>query len=478
MNDMTLPISWHDCCLQAGLNPNKQAVVMAVSGGADSMAMAHILYQFWKATPADPHQPKFDLRALIVDHGIRSCSAQEAALTAERLTALGISNRVERITAPAPKTGVQAWARDQRYRALWREASRDQAAIVTGHHLEDQAETLMMRLSRGSGLRGLIGMRQASYRHGVTVIRPFLNTSKQALRDHLAGEGIGYVDDPSNDNPQFERVRWRQHQGAFDALGFSAANLMRLSASFAALDAKMMEQINALKGDVFDLTPMGVAWIDHGQWQKLPQMAQVYLLGLLLQSIASGPHPASQDAVERLAAWCRDLPSSGRTLGGVELTPKRMQDGRQLIWLYPEAERPWPAKDHDQGHYLIDGRWHLSLPMPASVRPLGEGGFADLKKMLKKQMKTHKPNQITPPHLIIGGDPLIVTSAPARAFWRLPLVTAVTKTRNFADQEGLFALEDGAMIPHVNKRTILGDGTKSNDAKALSMCFIGSLFNT
>ena len=102
-DDVKSQSSWHDFCASQGLNPHDHPVVLAVSGGVDSMAMAHILHQFW--TQSSRHSPSGhtkSLRALIIDHGIRPESAQEAALTAERLTALNIPNRVERLTGPAP----------------------------------------------------------------------------------------------------------------------------------------------------------------------------------------------------------------------------------------------------------------------------------------------------------------------------------------------------------------------------------------
>ncbi len=189
MDDVRPQFSWHDLCADAGLNPQKQSVVLAVSGGVDSMAMAHILHQFWAQTQG----VKQSLRALIIDHGIRANSAQEAGLTAQRLTAFGIPNRIERLATPAPEKGIQAWARDHRYQALWREACRDQAVIVTGHHREDQAETMMMRLSKGSGIKGLAGMRQQSDRHGIKLIRPFLSISKQRLCDYADHHGMNML---------------------------------------------------------------------------------------------------------------------------------------------------------------------------------------------------------------------------------------------------------------------------------------------
>jgi len=186
MDDVRPQFSWHDLCINTGLNPLKQPVVLAVSGGVDSMAMAHILHQFWAQCQSEPKS----LRALIIDHGIRANSAHEAALTAQRLTAFGIPNRIERLAAPAPETGIQAWARDHRYQALWREACRDQAVIVTWHHKEDQAETMMMRLSKGSGIKGLAGMKLQSDPTTLYGLQMSGTPVKRLLRRHLSHDSL------------------------------------------------------------------------------------------------------------------------------------------------------------------------------------------------------------------------------------------------------------------------------------------------
>ena len=462
MDDVRPQFSWHDLCTNAGLNPQKQAVVLAVSGGADSMAMAHILRQFWVQYQGEPQSlGALSLRALIIDHGIRDTSSHEAALTAQRLSALGIPNRIERLSTLAPETGLQAWAREQRYQALWREACHDQAAIVTGHHAEDQAETMMMRLSKGSGIKGLAGMKPQSNRHGIKIIRPFLSVSKPMLCDYADQHGIEYINDPSNDNPLFERVRWRQAQPQYDNLGFSVANLNRLAGLFSALDTAMADQVQSLKELVFGLSPLGQGWIDHGEWQRLPDVAQRLVLAHILQHVAVSGHPPSQEALTRLHKWFDALPSKGRTLGGVEFTPKINQEGRQLIWAYPEAERPWQAMHYPKGHHLIDGRWHLYLPQSAYVHPLGATGFAKVKKQL--QVSTQNDHSVLMSWL----------DAPARSFWRLPRVKNSAKSLNFPVKDHSIALEDGAMIPHVINIEMYKKDETSSNANTVWMRFTG-----
>jgi len=166
-----------DLCRDAGLKLSQTPVLLAVSGGADSMAMAHLFCEHNQRLGVSPSI----IRALVIDHGLRPESAKEAATTVRRLEAMGMPSRAERLTAPAPQTGIQAWARQERYKALWRDAIKDHATIITAHHADDQAETVLMRLARGSGLKGLGGIPKDSQFYGVRILRPFFGLPRPCL---------------------------------------------------------------------------------------------------------------------------------------------------------------------------------------------------------------------------------------------------------------------------------------------------------
>ena len=486
-DDLSSDQFWYDCCNNIGLNPYQDNVVLAVSGGADSMAMAHMIKRFWGQYPSLQNRPLKTLRALIIDHGIRENSHHEAVITAKRLSALGIPNRIERLKDKAPPTGVQAWAREKRYHALWQDACRDQAVIITGHHAQDQAETVLMRLSRGSGPRGMAGMRQSSYHYGVRVMRPFLNVPREKLHDYASQHKVGYVDDPSNDNPVFERVRWRQAEKDLQQQGISSKDLWRLSQGFLRLDQIMAGQMASRVNEIYGMTSFGVGWIDHDQWLDLPSLMQQQILSHLIRSSAGRQHPPSQRSICALQDWVETLPSKGKTLGGLEFTPKVNRFGQRMIWLYPEAERPWPDEGSkpgvlDQGHHIIDGRWHLFLPESAKLRPLGAKGYAALKKCLKINGKSNGKNR--------EFDLESMTLAPARAFWRLPVVQPMvqpmgqvaTKITHLDDEDYWIALEDGVIIPHVintsdclhSRQPLSGQDRQMN---GFSIRFTGALGN-
>lgn len=171
-------------------------LLLAVSGGPDSMAMLDIVRRGWAG----------QVFAATVDHRLRPESAEEAAMVAGYCAGIGVPHAI--LHPDGPITGsIQSAARAVRYRLLERESVRCGAnSIVTAHHADDQLETVLMRLGRGSGVDGLAGVR---VRNG-QVVRPLLGLRKADLVRHCATHAIPFVNDPSNANTDFDRVRMRK----------------------------------------------------------------------------------------------------------------------------------------------------------------------------------------------------------------------------------------------------------------------------
>jgi tRNA(Ile)-lysidine synthase len=175
---------------------------VAVSGGSDSTGLLAALSRV-----SDPGR----IVALTVDHGLRRDSAAEAKDVAALAKRLGVRHQILPWLGHKPDTGIQAAAREARHRLL-ADAARRQglAAIVTAHTAGDQAETLAMRRARSEGGEGLTGIPPATLvGESVWVLRPFLHLSRAAIRDYLKKSGLGWIDDPSNSDTRFERVRVR-----------------------------------------------------------------------------------------------------------------------------------------------------------------------------------------------------------------------------------------------------------------------------
>ena len=179
------------------LPPEVERLLVAVSGGGDSMALLHLAVLTGRP-----------VEAVTVDHRMREGSADEARFVADACAALGVPHRTL-------ARGDEAWrgqggARAGRYALLACAAREAGAALLVGHTLDDQAETVRMRAARGGGTLGLSGIPPAATLDGVSLLRPLLGVSRRRLRTWLRQRGVAWLDDPSNRDPRFERVRLRR----------------------------------------------------------------------------------------------------------------------------------------------------------------------------------------------------------------------------------------------------------------------------
>jgi tRNA(Ile)-lysidine synthase len=205
------------------------AIVLAVSGGPDSIALMWLAAR-WRRTLA--RGPR--LVAVTVDHGLRAEAKAEARDVKRLARALDLPHRTMRWTGAKPKTGLPAAARAARYRLLAQAARASGAThILTAHTRDDQAETLLMRLLRGSGIAGLAAMARQSERDGVLLARPFLHVSKSQLIATLNKAKLGFADDPTNRDPSFTRPRLRTLMPVLAAEGGDTRNLARLASRLA-----------------------------------------------------------------------------------------------------------------------------------------------------------------------------------------------------------------------------------------------------
>lgn len=197
-SNAVLTTTWWQRKLQAAEAPARLAI--AYSGGLDSTVLLHSLSQV----------PGVRVTALHVDHGLHAESerwAQHCCETAERLR---LEFQQVRVEVDPGKGGIEAAARDARYQALLARVPPD-GWLLTGHHLRDQAETVMLRLLRGAGTQGLRGTMPIMRRDGRTLWRPMLRVSPEQLEQYARAHALNWIDDPSNDNPQFQR-NWLRHE--------------------------------------------------------------------------------------------------------------------------------------------------------------------------------------------------------------------------------------------------------------------------
>ncbi|QYE36061.1 tRNA lysidine(34) synthetase TilS [Polymorphobacter sp. PAMC 29334] len=205
-----------------------EAIAVAVSGGPDSLALMLLAHRAFGSR----------LRVLTVDHGLRPESAGEAAMVATYAASLGILHTTLRWDEPRPGSNLQAAARASRYRLMTDHClAHGIGWLATAHHQGDHAETLLLRLARGSGSSGLAGIRaRRPLSPGVALLRPLLGATKTDLADVVAAAGWVAVDDPSNQSPRYDRTQARAVLAAAswlapERLAASAAHLAEVEAA-------------------------------------------------------------------------------------------------------------------------------------------------------------------------------------------------------------------------------------------------------
>ena len=209
------------------------AIVLAVSGGPDSLALMWLAARWRRSLARGPR-----LIAVTIDHGLRPEAAREARDVKRLASALDLPHRTLRWTGTKPKTGLPAAARAARYRLLAQAARANGAThILTAHTRDDQAETLLMRMLRGSGIAGLAAMARETEREGVWLARPLLDTPKSQLVSTLAKARIAFADDPTNRDLNYTRPRLRALMPALAEEGGDSRNLARLAVRLARANA-------------------------------------------------------------------------------------------------------------------------------------------------------------------------------------------------------------------------------------------------
>lgn len=273
------------------------ALVLAVSGGPDSTALLWLAAR-WRAR--QKRGPA--LVAATVDHGLRKESAQEARAVAALARSLRVDHVTLRWRGDKPTSGLPAAAREARYRLLAEAARRaGAAAILTAHTRDDQAETLLMRLCRGSGLAGLAAMRRHVPRGSLAIGRPFLDIPKARLIATLAKARIAFADDPTNYEAAFTRARLRKLMPLMAREGLDAHNLARLARRLSRANSALEAVAGVMEQAIGRLAAPGHVEIDARAFATLPAEIALRLLGRAIAQVGT-EGPAELAKLESLSA--------------------------------------------------------------------------------------------------------------------------------------------------------------------------------
>jgi tRNA(Ile)-lysidine synthase len=359
---------------KAGIAETCPKIAVAVSGGGDSLALALLVQEWVNARSGE-------MLALTVDHGLRSESAEEAAKVQSLLRARGVAHEILLWRGDKPSTRVQELAREARYKLLL-QACRDRGfpVLAVAHNLEDQIETFWMRLAHGSGLDGLAAMAPVREEEGVCIIRPSLAFSRARLRATCAQRDIGWIEDPSNKNEKYLRVKLRAFEEVLAGEGLTPE---RLSLTLQKLeDAREALQVMAARefSACVTLHPEGYATLNRAEWEKLPRELRRRVLMQALKSVSPHPHAPGFEATELARLELEDVSFAGKTLSGCDIFPK----GGDIL-IAREASAVERHRRIVEG-MLWDGRFRLSGFPPGEscdIGAVGEAGLSELRKNIK-----------------------------------------------------------------------------------------------
>ena len=342
---------------------NKQVNVgVAVSGGSDSMAMLHLMA---RVAP----QMGWSVHAVTVNHGLRPEAVTEAAFVASACVALGVPHATLQWQRIETTGNLQDQAARARYGLMAGWAQRHGIThVAVGHTADDQAENFVMRLARKSGIDGLSGMRREWDQAGVTFARPFLFHARAKLQAYLSNAGIGWMDDPSNENDRFARVRARKAMVHLQRLGISTTVLSDVSAHLS--DAR--QALESYSQDIAHrivICRKGDVTIDWLGLQTSPSEVQRRVMIAALRWVSGSEYPPRFAALQNLEMAIfrrKDKTLSGCRIVSSDVSVRIFREYKAVAGLSGPTDQIW------------DNRWQLKGPHDPGLQ-IGALGLKGLK---------------------------------------------------------------------------------------------------
>lgn len=374
---------------------------VAVSGGGDSMALLHLLAGLYARRGGV-------LVAVTVDHGLRSGSADEAAQVARECAYLGVAHRVLPWHGWDRKGNLQDAARQARY-GLMAEWARDCGldAVALGHTADDQAETVLLRLGRRSGVDGMVGMVPARRERGVLWLRPLLSIGRETLRRYLTENGMVWIEDPTNADLRFDRIKARHALGLLGDMGIDADSLAVVAQNMAEA-REALEVFVKQAAQTCAHVQAGAVVFRRAAFGRNPAEIQRRLLGHALRWIAPAPYPQRRAGLEQLMRALTE--GRATTLGGCALVCRKDEG-----WLFRELNVV--AKQVAPVCCTWDGRWRCA-PAAGAVAPEG----AELRTLCANGLKQcdnwrslNVPRRVLLSHPALWHGDTVVSSPAAKA---------------------------------------------------------------
>ena len=342
-------------------NKNKisdDKIVVGVSGGADSLALV-IMLKEWA------NKNNRDIIAITVDHKLRDESTSEANYVANIMKNFDIEHHILTWEGDKPKTGIEEAARTARYNLIEEWCIKNNThTLAMGHHKKDQAETFLLRLIRGSGLYGLSGILPVSKRGALTIIRPNLEKTPEVLREFLNNKNIRWVEDPSNQNLDFLRVKVRKYLPELEsAIGLSSSRLAKTAQTLALSRSFIEVMTDKTIAEITNIFGEYGATISIEKFVTSHLEMQFNVLAKLIKNIGKSSYTPESDKMIRLCNNLEKKDFSGVTLGKCEVF---IFDNK--IWITPELKIKNKPSKKQWEDFLENNPEYKKLKLPFKMR--------------------------------------------------------------------------------------------------------------
>jgi tRNA(Ile)-lysidine synthase len=366
-------------------------IAVATSGGPDSLALALLSHQWAKSHGGEAI-------ALTVDHRLREGSSAEAHQVGIWLKRRGMEHHTlpwERTEEKdAPRTAIQARARKARYRLLsqWC-ADHGVKHLLTAHHMQDQVETFMIRLAKGSGLKGLTSIQGVVSTDFGRILRPFLTLDPSRLKATLDQFNQPFISDPSNENTTFTRVRWRQLLPLLALEGLTTQPLRQTLDRLTHAQRLVDQYTSTLLQQHALLSLHGYATLKKEALQESPEAFEE-MLKRILATIGTRAYPVQRKALHRAIEMM--ISGNSLTLGGCQIL--RKPEGWWIVREYSAIQKNISVQQ--PGTYLWDNRFTVTVDAPCQIGALGTRGIQQQGKAFKEQTKSI-------PHIVLKTLPAL-----------------------------------------------------------------------
>ena len=384
VNDNKFPLTDSRICGLFSSYINHDRIALAVSGGRDSMALMYLVYR-WKAHLA----LNIEIEVLTVNHNLRKAAEDECGFVQKIAKNYGFKHKVLIWEHEHVETSIQEKARKARYQLMLdyvREENID--TILTAHTSDDNIETFIMRLAKGSGLNGLKSINEIRHEDRIQIQRPLLSLSRSLTTEILRSTGNEWVDDPTNDDERFERVKIRNNISLLSSFNISSDNLTKTIQRLARAHESISFFTNLVSEELVELSELGHANVNFDKLRYYPKEIILRVFAKALTDVNGGN--VSLSSLEAVFAELIKTERS-KTLNGCQIIP---QKNKYVIVRENRGISPVEIKINERISW--DGRFDVYLKSCDNTNIVIDqiGNADDLRKMIDGTTFQSVPNYV------------------------------------------------------------------------------------